>query len=247
MQEPTQGQRETVVGLFFNGPDAERAIYALRNAGFKDEQIGVAVRDRSQRDDLAGETGTKAVQGGAAGAVSGGVLGGVIGLLAGLGVAAVPGIGPVIAGGVLGSMLAGAGIGAAAGGLAGVLIGMGIPEAEARHFERGFSKGGILITVYAGGRAREAREIMAHEGADTGPSREARLASSNLLEGELRIPVTEEPTGSTDPLGGHVDTPLAGRVNVESDVDYPAWRGDERRHGDDPNYRGPERRRTVLR
>lgn len=240
-------ERATVAGLFYDGPDAERAIYALRDAGFEDSQIGVAMRDRSRQDDLTQETGTKAVQAGTAGAVGGGILGGVLGLLAGLGAVAIPGVGPVIAGGVLGTTLAGAGIGAAAGGLAGALIGMGIPEDEARHFERGFTQGGILLTVDAGDRAREASRILANAGGDLGPRYEERLAPSNLMEGELRIPVMEEPTGRADPLAGHVDTPLSGRVNVERDAEFPAWRGEERRFGDDPNYGGPERRRTMLR
>lgn len=240
-------ERATVAGLFYDGPEAERAIYALRDAGFQDAQIGVAMRDRSQQDDLTEGTGTKAVQAGTAGAVGGGILGGVIGLLAGLGAVAIPGVGPVIAGGVLGTTLAGAGIGAAAGGLAGALIGMGIPEDDARHFEHGFTQGGILLTVDAGDRVREARRILANAGADLGPRHEERLAPSNLMEGELRIPVMEEPATSADPLAGHVDMPLAGRVNVESDARQTAWHGDERRFGDDPNYAGPERRRTMLR
>ncbi|HJR16227.1 MAG TPA: general stress protein, partial [Gemmatimonadales bacterium] len=124
----------TVVGLFKNQVDAEKAIRRLKDAGFSDSQIGVAMRDRGQQQELIEGTGTQAAEGAATGAISGGVLGGVIGLLAGVGALAIPGVGPIIAGGALASTLAGAGIGAAAGGLLGALMGMGIPEEDARYF-----------------------------------------------------------------------------------------------------------------
>ena len=73
-------------------------------------------------------------EGAAAGALSGGVVGGLIGLLGSI---LVPGLGPIVVGGVLASTLTGVGIGAATGGLIGALMGLGIPEADARHFDHG--------------------------------------------------------------------------------------------------------------
>ena len=159
---------QTIVGLFRNQVDAERAITRLRQEGFAENQIGVAMRDRGQQQELMEGTGAQAAEGAAAGAIGGGVLGGVIGLLAGVGALAIPGIGPIIAGGALASTLAGAGIGAAAGGLLGALVGMGVPEEDARHFEEGFKAGGILVTVNAGIRAEDARECLRESGADLG-------------------------------------------------------------------------------
>src|SRR5215204_6191095 len=150
----------TVVGLFHNQADAERAIQRLKQEGFREDQIGVALKDRKQQDELIEGTGTQAAEGAATGAIGGGVLGGVIGLLAGVGALAIPGIGPIIAGGTLASTLAGAGIGAAAGGLLGALMGMGIPEEDARHFDEGFRAGGTLVTVSAQGREEEARQCL---------------------------------------------------------------------------------------
>src|SRR5918911_1987969 len=146
----------TVVGLFPNQIDAERAIQRLKQEGFAENQIGVAIKDRSRQTELIEGTGTQAAEGAATGAIGGGVLGGVIGLLAGVGALAIPGVGPIIAGGTLASTLAGAGIGAAAGGLLGALVGMGIPEEDARHFDQGFRAGGTLVTVAAGNRVEEA-------------------------------------------------------------------------------------------
>ncbi len=167
----TKDDGSTVVGLFQDQPSAERAIQRLMAAGFTDQQIGVAIRDREQQQQLTESTGTQAAEDATKGAVGGGVVGGVIGLLAGVGALAIPGVGPIIAGGALASTLAGAGIGAAAGGLLGALVGMGVPEEDARHFEKGFEQGGILVTVRAGDRADLARQALTEVGADLGPSR----------------------------------------------------------------------------
>ena len=163
--------RGTVAALFQDQPSAERAIQRLKTAGFTEQEIGVAIRDREQQQSLTESTGTQAAEDATKGAVGGGVVGGVLGLLAGVGALAIPGVGPIIAGGALASTLAGAGIGAAAGGLLGALVGMGVPEEDARHFEQGFQRGGILVTVQAGDRAEIARQALAEGGADLGPSR----------------------------------------------------------------------------
>jgi uncharacterized protein (TIGR02271 family) len=184
----------TVVGLFQDQPSAEAAIQRLTSAGFTEQQIGVAVRDREQQQAITEGTGTQAAEGATTGALGGGVVGGVIGLLAGVGALAIPGIGPIIAGGALASTLAGAGIGAAAGGLLGALVGMGIPEEDAKHFEEGFRQGGILVTVQAGARVPEAREALSQGGADLGPTNReyARTATTGGTEGTERLELREE-------------------------------------------------------
>lgn len=181
INQPERASRDVVAALFTDRTDAERAIDALRGAGFSAEQIGVAMRDRTQQGELIDETGASAVEGAMSGALGGGLLGGLAGFLVGLVTALViPGIGPVVAGGALASALgaaggtavAGAGIGAAAGGLVGALSAMGIPEAEALHFETGFRSGAVLVTVNGGYRAAEAMAIMQRHGGDGGPARE---------------------------------------------------------------------------
>lgn len=209
----------TVVGLFHNQADAERAIQRLKNEGFTENQIGVAIKDRERQQDLIEGTGTQAAEGAATGAVSGGVLGGVIGLLAGVGALAIPGIGPIIAGGTLASTLAGAGIGAAAGGLLGALVGMGVPEEDAEHFDKGFRAGGTLVTVNAGGREEEARNCLYESGADlgstgrgmaTGASAAGRSPGSS--ESSQRIELREEE------LRAEKERVQAGEVRLRKDV-----------------------------
>jgi hypothetical protein len=235
---------ETVVGLFADQPAAERGIEGLKVAGFSEQQIGVAVRDQQQQKDLTEGTGAQTAEGAATGAVSGGVLGGVVGLLAGVGALVIPGIGPIIAGGALASTLAGAGIGAAAGGIIGALAGMGVPEEDARHFERGFQQGAVLVTVQAGGDAVRARQALLESGADLGPAQDLPRASMGATsEGADRLPLREEQ------LDVEKEPVQAGEVRLRKEVvtersgeASESWRGNERRYSEDANYTGPERR-----
>jgi uncharacterized protein (TIGR02271 family) len=205
----------TVVGLFRNQADAERAIQLLKDRGFSENQIGVAIKDRSRQQELIEDTGTQTAEGAATGAVSGGVVGGVIGLLAGVGALAIPGVGPIIAGGTLASTLAGAGIGAAAGGLLGALVGMGIPEEDARHFDQGFRSGGTLVTVSAGSREEEARECLHEAGADLGSlGRGLRSAAGSRTQSED----TQSVQLREEELRAEKQRVQAGEVRIRKDV-----------------------------
>jgi hypothetical protein len=259
-----QRDRHTVIGLFQDVPDARRAIDRLKDYGFPDEKIGVAMRDRTQQEEMRADTGTKAVQGAASGAVGGGIVGGVIGLLAGVGAIAIPGIGPIIAGGVLGSTLAGAGIGATAGGIGGALIGMGLREDEAKHFENALKGGGVLVAVEAGPQAVEARQILLDAGADLGPGQDVAQGRATTAErdlgdsdmgtrrGSLATEVESSYTEGAAMSGAErMDAQERRMRGSSSDGDVVGddellesepWRGHERRYHADPNYSGPERR-----
>ncbi len=176
--------RNTVAGLFRDRKSAERAIDDLKEAGFKGDQIGIVMRDPSEggginKSERAATT--HATSGAMTGVVGGGLLGGLAGYLLAIGALTIPGIGPVLAGGAIAEALGlgvigttaavGAGIGAAAGGLVGALVGMGIPEEEARYFEKGLGTQEVLITVKAGARVMEALAILETNDADTGLGR----------------------------------------------------------------------------
>jgi len=158
---------KTVVGLFENYMDADRAVSELNARGFGRNEVSVAARDNAVRDRIAGKTGDEraVAESAGAGAIGGATIGGLGGLLVGLGALAIPGIGPVVAAGtlatVLGTTAAGAGIGAAAGGIIGALVGMGIPEDDATFYAEGVKRGGVLVTVQTNDdRASEALNIM---------------------------------------------------------------------------------------
>jgi len=162
----TNQQRSTIVGVFPDHIQADRAVTELRNAGFREDQIGVAGRhdDATIKSGVASdEEGSHAGTGAVAGALAGAGLGGLVGLgiLAGM----IPAVGPVIAGGTLAALLANAAGGAALGTLAGSLIGAGIPEEEANYYHQEFEQGRIIVTVKADGRNDEATAILRKNGA----------------------------------------------------------------------------------
>lgn len=151
-----------VVALIKDYEQAQRAVEQLVRAGFDSRTIGLIARDSSVRhnpesgpaaDDI-GSTEGRAMTGALAGAGVGGAW--AIGIAAGF----LPAIGPVIAGGILSSVIASAAGSAAVGGIVGALTGMGIREEEAHFYQDEFHGGHALITVQAGSRAEEAREIL---------------------------------------------------------------------------------------
>jgi hypothetical protein len=152
--------RMTVVGVFSNRSDAERALDDLAVAGFKDDQVGLLTRSGNlQGKDVAREAkGSQAGEGAATGALVGGLVGAAASLL-------IPGVGPVIAGGILASVLGTAVVGAAAGSILGGLVGLGVPEEEARYYEGEFKAGRTLVTVKSDNRWEEARAILRRDGA----------------------------------------------------------------------------------
>jgi len=163
----TTQQRSTVVGVFADRQQADRAVDELRKAGFRDDQIGVAMRydegatgsSTSATDDDDSHAGS--------GAMAGALTGLGLGTLAGLGVLSgiIPVIGPAIAAGTLGVILSNAAAGAGIAGLVGALIGAGIPEHEANYYQSEFESGRTIVTVQASGRADEASTILRRHGA----------------------------------------------------------------------------------
>jgi hypothetical protein len=148
-----------VVQSFRTEDDAIDAIQRLQSAGFTNDQVSVIARDKNVSRHVADDTGTAAEEGAVTGAVAGGVLGGVAALIAGASAVAIPGVGLAI-----GGPIAAAIAGAAGGGLIGGLVGMGIPEEEAKVYNERLEAGDIVVSVVAGNREREAREILHGDG-----------------------------------------------------------------------------------
>jgi len=124
----------TTVGVFNNRDDADRAVAALRQAGYRDDQIGLMWKDtRGKTVRKQGAEETNVEEGAAIGAGVGALGGAAVG--AGIIAGVLPVIGPAFALGTLGTVLANAAGGAAAAGIAGALVGWGIPEDDARYYE----------------------------------------------------------------------------------------------------------------
>src|SRR5919112_1115966 len=107
----------TVVGVFDGQQDAEKALNALKDAGFTPDQVSVVAKDTRETASMVerSDMGGAETSGIGTGALLGGLFGGAAGWLVGIGALAIPGIGPIVAAGALATTLGGAAGGAAAG------------------------------------------------------------------------------------------------------------------------------------
>jgi len=175
-------QGSTVIGVFEDRRHADQAVNELRQAGFREDQIGVAMRHDTGTTTT--PTGTAAVatdeteSEAGTGALAGALTGAGLGALAGLGVLSgvIPVIGPAIAGGTLGIILSNAAAGAGIVGLVGALVGAGVPEHEAHYYQSEFEAGRTIVTVHPDGRRDEAESILRRHGAY---DMNARMAASS--------------------------------------------------------------------
>ena len=181
------GKNTAVFGLYPTYATVERAVDALRDAGFRSTDISVLFPENLGTKDFAHEKGTKAPEGATTGAGTGAVIGGTLGWLTGIGALAIPGLGPFIAAGPIMAALAGVGVGGAVGGVTGALVGMGIPEYEAKRYEGRVSKGGILLSVHSDDSdwTKRAKGVLERTGAEdissTGESKGDALNSDKPM------------------------------------------------------------------
>jgi uncharacterized membrane protein len=150
----TQGS--IAVGIFPEPAQARHAIEELRQDGYSDNELGYLVHASTTEPD---ETTQMFITNGM---IEGGLVGGLIGAVVAL---FIPGLGPIIAGGLLAAELGGVTLGAAAGSLLSALISIGIPEREARHYQRALEAGHIVVTVIAQSGDVDALRILRRNGA----------------------------------------------------------------------------------
>jgi len=153
----------TVITAFNNRGEAEQAVDELQQAGFKQDEIGFAIRgdDAVAGGMITDAEGTRDGEGAVKGAARGATVGGIIGAIA---FAAIPGIGPIMAGGMLAGLAGGAAAGAVTGGLYGAMSGLGASEEEAVKYQREFEAGKAIVTVNAGQRRDLAEDILHRHG-----------------------------------------------------------------------------------
>ena len=173
-------QRFTVVGVFEDRHQADKAVNELLKAGFRQDQVGVAMRHAEEGTAKATKTADADDSHAGSGAVAGALTGLGLGALAGLGVLAgvIPVVGPAIAAGTLGIMLSNAAAGAGIVGLVGALIGAGVPEHEAKYYHDEFEAGRTIVTVKADGRVDEATAVLRRHGAYDMSSRGSTAAAA---------------------------------------------------------------------
>ena len=106
--------RNTVVAVFDQYPQAKVAVDRLWHAGFAHTEVGIAGPGEKMHEaqTAEGEVEDTAAKGAVTGAIAGGGVGAVAGALA---TGLIPGVGPVVAGGLLLGLITGAAAGAAGG------------------------------------------------------------------------------------------------------------------------------------
>jgi len=207
-------KHSTVVGVFENHDQAQKAVNELRRAGFREDEIGVITHDGegTTTTTAAEERGKHAAAGAATGAAAGAGVGALwaLGIVAGV----LPAVGPVIAGGILASVLASAAGTAVAGGIVGALIGLGIPEEEAHYYEGEFKVGRTLVTVKTDTRYDEARSILQRYGAydrSTAPASHASTRTEATSAGQTMKVHEEELHARKQPV-------QTGEVRVHKEI-----------------------------
>jgi hypothetical protein len=156
-------EKPTLVMVFDDRMEAERAVRDLEAAKFEDDQIGFAIRgsDATRGGMITDAVGTKDGRGAVVGAATGAVVGGILGAAATI---LLPGIGPVVAVGLLGAISGGAIAGTAVGGIIGAMTGLGVSQEEADYYEKCFREGKAIVAVHPDGRLTEAEHILRHHG-----------------------------------------------------------------------------------
>lgn len=164
------GGRHDITGVFDGANHADRAVTALKDAGFSPEQVDVSVPSQDGSTSAASAAGGAAA-GGLAGALPAAAIGGVIGLVLGLliGLDIVPSFAGLADAGPIATAIGGLVLGAIVGGLIGLLLGAskGAADATAPQSGKPLRKGSVLLTVHATSQqqAQEARQLFESHGA----------------------------------------------------------------------------------
>jgi len=145
---------KTIVGLFDDYSQAQKAASDLESAGIPRDDISIVANNEGGKyapTDTTAASATPSVSGHAIGhdAIIGAEVGGAAGLLLGLTGLAIPGLGWIASAGWLMGALLGAGTGAIVGGLVGALTHVGVPHEDAAHYTEGVRRGGTLVAVKA--------------------------------------------------------------------------------------------------
>lgn len=233
---------KTVLGIFSDRANAEEAIGNLEEAGYNPKDISIVMKDKSEGEKLASNTGADVAEGTVAGMTSGAILGGLAGLLASF---VIPGLGAFFIGGPLAAALgltgaaattaSGAATGALAGGLLGALTGLGLSDDDAKAYEDRVKQGGILLAIPArSGEEAEIESMLSECGADDIKSvtaREDRFEkrnTSNLSDDrqEVRDERRHSYQSAAGAKGGKISS--SSRSNGKG----KGWHGDSMEHSE---------------
>lgn len=148
----------TEVGVFDDLGKAEATIDELRQAGFRQEEIGIIGHMGENQNTIPVPAGVKAPE---TTAISGFMTGSLVGLLIGtLVILVIPGLGDVSGAGRWFEILGGAILGAVAGGVLMAYGGLLLTRAKTRFFRRQLEQGRFIVTVNNPNRRAEALAVL---------------------------------------------------------------------------------------
>ncbi|MGD9681347.1 MAG: hypothetical protein AB7W16_09195 [Candidatus Obscuribacterales bacterium] len=158
---------KAVIGTARDHVHAQQIANLIRGLGFSADEVSIVSSYGGGDTDLVHENTTKAPEGTAVGTAAGAVFGGTLGWLVGAGSIVFPGVGALVAAGPIMAALSAAAAGGAVGGLTGGLIGLGIPEIEARVYEKKLIAGHYLIAAHShdSRMLKDAEKVMREYGA----------------------------------------------------------------------------------
>jgi len=137
---------KTIVGVFEDHRDAEKAARLVKDEGLKTSDISIITKQGTENDyndDKSGQGYSMTNDNVSDGVVTGGVFGGLAGLLIGAGTMIIPGIGIIAAAGPITGLISGA----ITGGIVGGLVDLGIPETESKEYEKDVKEGKIVWSM----------------------------------------------------------------------------------------------------
>jgi hypothetical protein len=155
---------DVLIAVYEDQNHAVKAMDALRQASFGEDQLGLATRKQVPEVPERVQVGLQheAADGAASGAAVGAGLGVAAGVLVG---ALLPIAGVVVVGGLLTTAVTGAALGAMGGAVAGPFVAMDMSEDDAQLFARHVAEGRTVVLVHARDREDEAETILDEHGA----------------------------------------------------------------------------------
>ena len=159
-------QHTTAVGVFDKVRLAQQAVEELRDAGFKEEHIGLVARhvEVTQIPPEPTNQEAKVSEGALGGIVTGAGLGGLWAI--GVEIELLPALGELVLGGFFSGLVAGAMAGATGGGVLGALVAAGLSRHEAERYQEELHAGRVIVTVHTDDRYDEALSILRSNGAE---------------------------------------------------------------------------------
>jgi hypothetical protein len=171
-----------VTGLFESENDVNNLLQQLHTLGVSSTHVTVLMSDRTRDKYATIKRENKAPEGANIGGISGASLGALIGGLTMAGSLLIPGLNLLVAGPIVGAIAGGA-IGTAAGSMVGALIGAGIPEYEAKAYEKHLEKeGNVLIAAHVlGEKVSDVKAVFKNAGA-----REIKI-DADIVQSEVSV------------------------------------------------------------